>query len=344
MATESKKQDATEDQDDDLKGINVVIEPEEPEEKAAPADKKGSEKKEEDPDSERSAKDDGDDQDKEGESDNLNEEERAALRKKRADERALRRQRAKEREEARERELEELRRTVQELSVRTLTHEQRSQQSDFQRIEAGIESSIREMEEAKGLIAKAATENNGQALAEAQEAYYEARQRAEYLSRLKHGIVARSREDKQQPKVDPDVARHARDWMSKNTWYDPSRGDEDSMIALAIDDALAKEGRNPATKEYWDEFNKRIAKRLPHRVTKEGSRDDLDDDLDDTQSPTSGTGRERAPAGKTTYRLSAARVAAMKEAGIWDDEKARAKAIKRYMEYDKAQQQKGAQK
>ena len=336
MATENEK-----DKDDDspLGDVTVVIEGEA---ESTPPEKKGAEEKKPAPDDERRAKDDDGEEAEEREADHLSDEERQALREKRKKENALRRQRAKEREEAREREIAELKRTVQELRETTASVAHRTSQSDFHRIEAGIADSQRAMEEAKGLIAKAATENNGQALAEAQEAYYEARQRAEYLSRLKHGVVAREQEEKR-PKVDPAVARHAQAWMAKNTWYDPRSGDEDSMIALAIDDALAKQGYDPKTKDYWDEFEKRVAKRLPHRAAK--ADDELDDDMEDRGSPTSGSGRERAPAGKATYRLSAARVAAMKEAGIWDDQKARERAIKRYMEYDKAQAaEKGARK
>jgi hypothetical protein len=215
-------------------------------------------------------------------------------------------------------------------------HERKATESDVGRIEAGIADAVKEMNEAKGLIAKAAKEANGEALAEAQEAYYEARQRGEYLSRLKHGIVARESEARQAPKIDPEVARRARGWMAKNTWYDPRSGDEDSMIALAIDDSLAQQGYDPKTQEYWDEFEKRVAKRLPHRVAKAEDADELDEDREEKSSQTTGSGRERASSSaKQTYHLSKARVDAMKEAGIWDDPKAREKMIKRYMDHDK---------
>ena len=49
-----------------------------------------------------------------------------------------------------------------------------------------------------------------------------------------------------------------------------------------------------------------------------------------------GAGRESggADSGKT-YRLSSDRVQALKDAGIWDDPKQRAEAIRRFREYDK---------
>lgn len=343
MAKEDKQEDKVE---DDLKDVVVVVEGEperkvesDKDDKSAKDDKdeerrpKGDEERDED-DERRAKKDEDEEDDK-----NLSEEERKKVRERRREERKLR----KERKEAAERELALLRREVQELREKQTNTERRATSTEFQRIEAGINDSLSQMEEAKRLAAQALKEQNGEAHAEAMEAYYEARSRAEYLNRMKHGFLQQQEREQAQPKVDPMVASHARSWMAKNTWYDPRGGDEDSKIALAVDESMAAQGFDPRTPQYWDEFNKRLAKRLPHRVKldKEDA-DDLDDDIDDRPSRTQGSGRERAAPGKTTYKLSAARVAAMKEAGVWDDPKERAKYIKRYMDYDKEASQKGA--
>lgn len=51
-----------------------------------------------------------------------------------------------------------------------------------------------------------------------------------------------------------------------------------------------------------------------------------------------GSGRDSGGSGKTgTYKLSAERVQAMKDAGIWDNPEKRAEAVKRYREFDKQQ-------
>ena len=48
-----------------------------------------------------------------------------------------------------------------------------------------------------------------------------------------------------------------------------------------------------------------------------------------------GSGRDVGSSGKQgTYKLSAERVQALKDAGIWDNPKQRAEAVKRYREFD----------
>jgi hypothetical protein len=52
-----------------------------------------------------------------------------------------------------------------------------------------------------------------------------------------------------------------------------------------------------------------------------------------------GSGRESGNSGNSgSYKLSADRVSALKDAGIWDDPKQRAEAVKRFRDYDKQNQ------
>jgi hypothetical protein len=49
-----------------------------------------------------------------------------------------------------------------------------------------------------------------------------------------------------------------------------------------------------------------------------------------------GSGRESAPSGRANeFRISPDRVAAMKEAGMWENPELRAKAIKKYAAWDR---------
>lgn len=134
----------------------------------------------------------------------------------------------------------------------------------------------------------------------------------------------------------------------------------ESAVALSIDHALNKEGkysqRDPA---YWRELDKRVKSALPHmfQSANDDQEDDIDDDEEDlevieTPKPqqraakpaaaapgkkgpavgSSGRQQAAAPAGS---RLSADRVAALKEMGVWDDPKSRAEWIAEYRKYDK---------
>jgi hypothetical protein len=118
--------------------------------------------------------------------------------------------------------------------------------------------------------------------------------------------------------------------MERNSWYDPNGGDEDSQIAKLIDNRLASEGWDPATEEYWDEFDKRLQARLPNRYTH-------DQDEQPRRKPRSfvtGSSRESSAArgSGNTFVLEPEQVRAMKEAGLWDDPATRNRMIKRYAE------------
>jgi hypothetical protein len=133
--------------------------------------------------------------------------------------------------------------------------------------------------------------------------------------------------------LDPRLASHAQRWMSENRWYDPNARDQDSLVARTVDQRLAEEGWDPTTEAYWDELSARVKKYLPHRIS--------DGKMNTQAKPkavVAGSGRDSGGSGKTgTYKLSAERVQAMKDAGIWDNPEKRAEAVKRYREFDKQQ-------
>jgi hypothetical protein len=118
--------------------------------------------------------------------------------------------------------------------------------------------------------------------------------------------------------------------MESNRWYDPNGRDPDSKVALTIDAALADEGWDPKTSEYWEELDNRLQKYLPHRYT------DAVDEKPFQRKPrnvVTSSGRESASStsgGRNTFTLNPEQVRAMKDAGMWDDPERRAKMIRRY--------------
>ena len=158
-----------------------------------------------------------------------------------------------------------------------------------------------------------------------------AQRRYEDLNKVKTGY----QQNKTGPApLDPRLVHNAKNWMEKNTWYDPNGADADSRRALEIDRELAREGWVPTTPQYWEELEIRVKKNLPHvgkpQYNKSNSR-----------SVVGGSGRESAPSGNTgTYKLSADRVAAIKESGKWDNLTERNALINAYKQYDRANSQK----
>jgi hypothetical protein len=131
------------------------------------------------------------------------------------------------------------------------------------------------------------------------------------------------------------VQRNAAAWLNRNDWYNPQANDKDSQIAKKMDELMVTEGWNPADPDYWDELDRRLQERLPHRYNQaqDGS------ERRNPRNVVGSSGRE-APASfggqsRNSFTLSAERVQAMKQAGIWDNPKRKAEAIRRYMDYDR---------
>lgn len=97
-----------------------------------------------------------------------------------------------------------------------------------------------------------------------------------------------------QPQLAPQGQRFLREFMEDNPWYDNrahmrgGSGDLDSITLTMIDTALAREGYNPNTQEYWDELAERAKERLPWRY-------DEDDAPRPQQRAQNGNGRQQQP-------------------------------------------------
>lgn len=260
------------------------------------------------------------------------EDEREAIRERRRQERKHRKEAQREREDTLRRELASRDAIINELRSKVDVIERRNSGSELAQIENGKREAVKAYGFFKDQIRIAGEAGNHAAVADATEKMIQAQRKHDELTRVEQ--VFKQRQAQPQP-LDPRLKNLADEWMNRNKWYDPGAQDQDSEIAMRIDQRLAQEGWDPTTKEYWNELDSRIKKYLPHRMN--GSK------MESTKpkSTVSGSGRESSTvaSSKGTYKLSAERVSALKEAGLWDDPKKRAEAIKRFRDYDKQQVQ-----
>ena len=220
-----------------------------------------------------------------------------------------------------------LERQNQQLLERLSVLERKSHGSDLARLDKAIEDQDNRILFAKQKISEATSTGNGELLTSAQEMWFEARRQAEALANLKKRAVApQAQRTIQAP--DPQLQRHANNWMANNPWYDPNGKDPDSRRALNEDSILAEEGYDPKTAEYWQELDRRLQRVVPHRYTEEAD----ERPRSRPRSAVTSSGREFASNnGKgNSFTLSPDQVRAMKDAGMWDDAEKRAKMIRRY--------------
>lgn len=161
-----------------------------------------------------------------------------------------------------------------------------------------------------------------------------AKQRAWEAHQEKQQLIQQA----QRPEVKPvPYLDKAQAFMAANPWYNPNSTDTDSRLVTELDEAVSKE-YIPTSDAYWNELQRRVQKNIPHRF-----KDDASDDHDDTDAqptrqrkgpPTGGSSRSNSSTA-TQIRLSPERVAAMKEAGAWEDPVLRARMAKAYANYDK---------
>jgi hypothetical protein len=257
--------------------------------------------------------------------------EREEIRARRREERRNRKVNQREREDTLRRELAARDSIINEMRSRLDAVERRNTGSEQAQLENAKKGVAREYAYYKEQIKLATEASNGEAVAEATEKMMLAQRKFDQLTAYeqanrKQGVAA--------PQLDPRLISNAKNWMEKNTWYNPGGTDADSRIVLTIDHQLAEEGWSPVTSDYWEQLDERVKKYLPHRV----NRGKINSK---PKSVVTGSGREGVSSNNAgSFKLSAERVAALKDAGIWDDPKQRADAAKRFREYD--QQQKKA--
>lgn len=244
--------------------------------------------------------------------------------------RQKRREMQKKARDAAQRELAMLRRTVAELSQRVSATENHTVQTTIQTIEQRLEQAKAEVQQAEYVIAKAVEAGNGDDVTAAMRIRDEALRQAQQLETAKQAS-----QNRPAPQVNPQVVSYARQWMEANPWYDPSGRDRDSATTKAIDAELAREGYDPASREYWQELTARVAEAV-------GDDDDAGEparkqtpDTPRRKAPPTGKTREHAPQStKREIYVTPERKQAMIEAGVWDDPILRQRYLKAYQAYD----------
>lgn len=201
-------------------------------------------------------------------------------------------------------------------------------------LDTRIATAQQEAETYDQIFGKAITAKNGDDARAAAAIRDAAKQRAWEAHQEKLAVIQQA---KQQPSA-PAYQPLADQFMADNSWYDHSGRDADSKLVNEIDAAVAKE-YIPTSKAYWDELQRRVKLNLPHRF----EADDSDTGTHQEERPvarkkggppTGGSSRSNSSTSQQIM-LSPERVAAMKEAGMWDDPKIRSKMAKKYANYDK---------
>ena len=283
--------------------------------------------------------DDGDEDDDRVASSN-EDSERDAIRERRRVEKQDRKQRREEAIKRDKLELDFLRKRNDDLERRIGVQEQRTHKLDLSAFDAEIAKASNEIEMADRVIAKAIAAGNGEDVTQAMRYRDAAMARAQQLAFQKQRVAAQPPQPQQ---IDDMTMRYAQDFIKDNPWYDAQGRDEDSAIVIAIDQALAKDGFDPRSSEYWDELRKRAARRLPERFASEErapprrAEDKPEPKREPRGGPVVGSGREHAPPStrKEIY-ISPERKQALIDAGVWDDPVLRSRYVKRYAEYDRS--------
>ena len=272
--------------------------------------------------------DDDDDDSRMGTSEDDSEDEIVDKTKKNRDSRVKRRQLQKVAKERSQQELAYLREQNAELMRRMAAVEGNTLTQNAAGVQQQLQQALAEARQAEQIMARAIEAGNGEDAATALRIRDEAKERATQLSAYKDRVEAAAKEATA-PRADPRVTNYAQQWLSANSWYDPQGRDEDSAITKAIDNALAREGWNPASEEYWHELTRRVANRI-------GDGDEAPARTAKRKAPPTGSGREYAPPStKNEVVVTPERKQAMLDAGVWDDPVARKRYLKAYQEYDR---------
>ena len=250
--------------------------------------------------------------------------------------RQLRRKRQKERQkESMKRTREEnavLLRKLAEAEERLQALESRNVQSDAATAEQRYNYAMAQIRAAEQSLKEAFETGDGEKAIQAQrlreQSLFAAREAEELKKKLSNPQL-----QSKNSVLDPMTETYAQQWMRKNPWFSPAGDDEDSAIARAIDEAWSREaqkkGINPASEQYWDELDERVRRRL--------GRDDSERKPRKSAPPVTGRGDSSRPSTSSDNKvyLSAERIKALKDAGVWDDPDKRKRFVKRFQEYDR---------
>jgi hypothetical protein len=269
-----------------------------------------------------------------------------------ADREAIRARRREERKRRRAHERERfsnLERTIESLSEQNRRAQEalaRLQSNDAAVKLSQLDNAIEESRTAYGQLqqahADAITRQDGPGAVHALERMNQVRDRFTQLTAVKENVVQAARTPSP---IDPGVRSAALDFAKKHKWYGgPDSKDLDSTMMTTLDRAVTAEGFDPRSPTYWAELEARAKKYIPHRFNGASQDGNSVDNAGEgstrrPRSPVGGGSSQRGNDGSSNgegeFRLSAERVSAMKEAGIWDDKVRRDKMIATYKKQDR---------
>ena len=258
---------------------------------------------------------------------------RAAKRKRRlAQKEAKRERQLNERQE-----LEDLRRITAEQAQRLRAVEATQSGNMEQTLKERLQRAVQVYQQADQDVGLAIEAGDGTRAREAMKARDDAKDAAQNFDQQLRRMKAPSTE---RVGPDPQEARLYQDWLAKNDWYDPNQSNEESRLAMAINQTLLQEGYRPNTPAFWEQLATRSEKFIkPKRSTRNNNNNDDEDDPPVRSArggpPVGGSGREAAPNGKLQVFVTPARRKALEEAGKWEDVTERNKMLRRYAEHDR---------
>jgi len=255
-----------------------------------------------------------------------------AIRAAKRNRRRAKRDAAKQHQIEKDHRLSMLQRQNEELLQRLAVIERKTHAGEIAQIDEAIRQAATSVEYAKIKMSQATNEQDGEGHTKAQEMWFDARKKLEDLQNLKR-VAAQPRQNQSLP--NPKIANYAQEWQKRNPWFDPNAKDLDSKITKDVDEHLAREGWDPASEEYWEELDRRLRQYVPHRYN---SHEGGSTSKNRPRFMQASTGRESAASagGRKVFELSAEQVRAIKEAGLWDDEKARNRIIRQYANQQRA--------
>lgn len=263
--------------------------------------------------------------------------EREKLRQERRLRKKIMRDMKREGQAQKDRELQELRRVAAEQAERLRQLEQATSGNMEQALRERLQRAVQTYEAADQDLGLAVEAGDGKRMREALKIRDEAKEAAQAFDLQLRRLKAPPQQRQVGP--DPQEARLYQDWLAKNDWYDPNQGNEESRLAMAINQTLLQEGYRPNTPAFWNELSSRSEKFI--KPKRSHQRDDDDPPAPRAAArggpPVGGSGREAAPTGKLRVMVTPERRRAMEEAGVWDDPAAREKMLRRYAEYDRNQ-------
>lgn len=216
---------------------------------------------------------------------------------------------------------EELKRAVFEIQKQFSTQQTSTVEGQMRTLQGQIQQANAER-------AKAIQDGDGQRAIQLEEWSRRAYAQLQQLDRMRRQPAAAPRQES----VDPAIAEHAKVFMSRHDWYDPSGSDELSKTVAALDNGVARDGYDPRTPDYWQELEARMRRKLPAHLF-DGF--EAEEPKARRRAPPVGGRPDAAAAKGRSVTIPREFREALEESGLWADPKKRDRAIKQYLQMQK---------